>query len=72
VNNFAQFTDLQGNTCYVNVGHVHAITLSKEGRRGGTRIVFDSGTSLDVVESLERVLWRCKNAVQIETPAAPY
>jgi hypothetical protein len=73
VNKFARFTDLRGDCCYVNVDQIRAITTSKEGRRGGATIVFDSGSSLEVLESLERVLWRCKNAGQADTmPATAY
>jgi hypothetical protein len=73
VNKFAKFTDLHGDCCYVNVDQIRAITTSKEGGRVRTRIVFDSGTSLEVLEALERVSWRCKNAGQADSmPATAY
>jgi hypothetical protein len=72
MNKFVKFTDSQGECCYINVDQIRAITVNKEAKRGGSKIILDFGSSMDVLESPERVLCRCRNAGQVSTPETAY
>jgi hypothetical protein len=72
VNRFIKLTDAQGEECFINVEQIQAITAAKDDSRGGSNIVFDFGSSMEVQESPERVLSRCRIAGQASTPEHAY
>ena len=72
MNRFVKFIDSQGQDCFINVDHIRAITLSATARRGGSKIVFDAGSSMEVQESPERVVCRCVNAGALSKPEMAY
>ena len=63
---FVKFKDPQGEDCFVNVDLIRAVRAAVSPRRGGSNIVFDSGSILEVQESPERVVCRCQNAGQVK------
>jgi hypothetical protein len=72
VERFVKLRDLQGGDCFINIRQIRAICASDSPRRGGSNIIFDSGSSLEVQESPERVICRCQNAGQARAMETAY
>jgi hypothetical protein len=62
VDRFIKLKDVYGADCFVNISQIRAIRNSTPALRGGSNILFDSGSSLEVQESPERIICRCQNA----------
>ena len=69
---FIRLKDLHGADCFVNARQIRAIRTSTPPLRGGSNIIFDSGSSLEVQESPERVICRCQNAGQVQKKETAY
>ena len=59
---FIKLKDLQGADCFVNVKQIRAIQASLASHYGGSNIIFDGGSCMEVQESPERVICRCQNS----------
>ena len=69
---FIKLRDVHGADCFVNVRQIRAIRTSTPPLRGGANILFDSGSSLEVQESPERVICRCQSAGPVKQMETAY